>query len=246
MSDPLETIDFDPDPHTWAVLSAEEKETFGSHSHLGVRRQRVVSRILVRQALSEFAAGIPPERWTLSAEASGRPVVSGPERGLGLSFSLSHTDDRVACLVAFGAEVGVDIEPIDRQLDSGRMARRYFAKVEADAIEALSPDRRSRAFVEWWTLKESWVKARGLALAQHLDRVCFAPDGAGRPGRFCPDDSLGADSDDWQFVQLRVGAHVVAVALRSDEPRRAALEIAGCSDRVQALRELGPTLRVAS
>jgi len=90
--------------------------------------------------------------------------------------------------------VGVDIEDRTRRLEPVPLARRYFSKTEADAIEGLSGQARRQAFFHLWSLKEAAMKSVGEGLPIGLDafefelapnvRVVHTPSGHGGPERF--------------------------------------------------------------
>lgn len=90
--------------------------------------------------------------------------------------------------------IGVDLEDQTRKLDALALARRYFAKAEAEALEALEGPARQRAFLRLWSLKEAALKSIGEGLPVGLDafafdlakdvRVVHAPPEHGGPERF--------------------------------------------------------------
>ncbi len=70
-----------------------------------------------------------------------------------------------------------------------------------------------RRFFDYWTFKESYVKARGLGLSLPLDKfVIVLGDG---PPRIAIDPSLGDDGASWQLAQLRpTKEHIVSLCVR--------------------------------
>jgi 4'-phosphopantetheinyl transferase len=69
-------------------------------------------------------------------------------------------------------------------------------------------------FFDYWTLKESYIKARGLGLALPLGQFTFLrPPGAAPTIEFAPE--LHDDAASWQFAQFWPSAnHRMAVAVR--------------------------------
>ena len=90
----------------------------------------------------------------------------------------------------------------------------FFAPSEVDALRALPEADQPRRFLEYWTLKESYIKARGAGLSLPLDQFAFDVTAPGRPAiRFA--DGFDDDPHSWQFDRLFVGSeHLVAVATR--------------------------------
>ena len=77
-------------------------------------------------------------------------------------------------------EVGCDIERVDPGFDFEELATRYFAPQEIANLQSLPAALRRAGFFWHWTLKEAYVKCRGIGLSLPLDSFTFslAPDGA--------------------------------------------------------------------
>jgi 4'-phosphopantetheinyl transferase len=132
----------------------------------------LVARALVRCALSTYA-DVEPHAWRFVANARGRPRIAGPlAPGHALRFNLSHTDTLVALAVTRGRLVGVDIEAPGREAPLD-VAQRFFAAPEIAALQGLPSAEQAGRFWELWTLKESYLKARGMGLAIPLDTFAF-------------------------------------------------------------------------
>ncbi len=116
------------------------------------------------------------------------------------------------------------LERVNRWLD---LAERFFAPHEAAALRRVDASERPTRVLEYWTLKESYVKARGLGLAIPLTGFSFdlpagAPDDISI--RFTP--AIDDDATRWQFTLERFGRdHLVATAVEreSREPVRITL-----------------------
>lgn len=194
------------------ILSPQEREKQQRFLFERHRKQYLVSHALVRITLSRYSL-VPPEAWTFSTNAYGRPEIQAPASP-GLRFNLSHTDGMVVVAVALAADVGVDVEDAQRAGETVSVADRFFAPSEVAALRALEVGRQRERFFEYWTLKESYIKARGMGLSLPLEQFGFEL----RPGqspRISFDPRLEDDPEAWQFVQLRPSArHRVALALR--------------------------------
>ena len=113
--------------------------------------------------------------------------------------------------VTSGRALGVDVESVEaREADVDGLDR-YFAPEESAALRSLPPAARRRRFFELWTLKESYIKARGLGLAIALDAFRFEPTGE-RGLTLHVRPQLGDSPGGWRLWQLdlRCG-HVAAV-----------------------------------
>jgi 4'-phosphopantetheinyl transferase len=183
------------------------------------RHEFLVTRALVRTVLSQYT-GVPPDRWRFTVNRHGRPEISEPHGVPPLRFNLSHTKGLIACLVALEREVGLDVEHTGR---SGRLlaiAERYFAPAEREALRALPEADRRQRFFEYWTLKESFIKAVGVGVSFGLSRFAFELD----PIRIRFADDVTDDPGSWQFALRRLGTdHVVATSIRRRGARDADL-----------------------
>jgi 4'-phosphopantetheinyl transferase len=90
--------------------------------------------------------------------------------------------------------IGVDLEDRTRNVEAAELARSYFSRPEADAVERAHGEARLRTFFQLWSLKEAALKSIGEGLPFGLDafefelrsnpRVVRVPRGYGGPERF--------------------------------------------------------------
>jgi 4'-phosphopantetheinyl transferase len=159
-------------PRYDALLSAEERAKQARFRFVRDQRRYLVTRALVRTVLSRYVA-VHPEDWVFSAGPRGRPQISAPRLEPALEFNIAHSADLVMLGVTLGRTLGVDAESIAaRDIDIEGL-HRCFAPEESAALLSLAPAARRRRFFELWTLKESYLKARGTGLATPLDAFRF-------------------------------------------------------------------------
>ncbi|WP_448191063.1 4'-phosphopantetheinyl transferase family protein [Azospirillum sp. sgz301742] len=171
------------------------------------RRLFAAAHALLRTALSRYAA-VDPRDWRFTAGEHGRPDLAGPETGL--SFNLTHTDGLAACAIARGLPVGIDAERPDRRVNLEGMARIAFADAERAQLQAAAPEQEGEVFFGIWTLKEAYIKARGLGLALPLKSFSVTVEPPGITPS--PDDAKV-----WHAELTRpTGEHLLALAV----PRR--------------------------
>lgn len=196
-----------------AVLTAEEHAATGRFVFDRHRHQHLITRALVRDLLSRYT-GESPTAWQFERNPYGRPEIAGPGRWRHLRFNLSHTDGLIACAVTIHRDVGVDVEPVGRSTDVLDIAPRVFSPRELDDLRRLEPDRQRERFFTLWTLKEAYIKARGMGLSLPLDKFTFtvAED---QPVGIDIDPALEDDPATWQFERGVVeGRHAIALAVR--------------------------------
>lgn len=94
-----------------------------------------------------------------------------------LDFNLSHSGKYVVLAVG-DKPVGVDVERLRNNRQN--IAKRCFHKKEYEDIMALkSQESRDRRFLEYWTMKEAYVKRSGDGLRIPLNSFCVKRSGEG-------------------------------------------------------------------
>jgi 4'-phosphopantetheinyl transferase len=212
------------------LVTAERKRAarFLFDRHL---RQYKAAHALKRLMLTSAVGGVvAPGSWAFETDARGKPRVAD---GAGLQFNLSHTRGLVACAVSWQVELGVDVENLDRRAPL-ELAGTYFAPAEQAWLRGLPTAARPRGFFQLWTLKEAYIKATGLGLAQPLEAFAFGFD----PLHVTFADPALGDPAAWRFYQRPVGTrHVLALAWRADV---AVVPVETAVVRFEALLEADP------
>ena len=109
--------------------------------------------------------------------------------------------------------VGIDIERCDRAPPVARLARRWFAPDEADALQKLAADPARRAFLRSWTAKEASCKATGTGIYGRLSTWRFAVDEGDAPPRVVALPPEAGPAEHWRFHRLSpVASHTVVLA----------------------------------
>lgn len=201
------------------MLSHEELAKASTFYFERDRYQYLLARVLVRTVLSGYC-GLAPEALRFETDSMGRPTIAPTLAGVcgDLDFNLSHTPGLVVVAVARGRRIGVDVERLRRPAPL-RLADRLFAEYERRAMLSLPHSEQPSRFFKLWTLKESYIKARGLGLRIPLRDIEFS---------FCSDDgiklrlasSLLDVPDRWSFSQFHpTQDYVVAVCAEQEHPK---------------------------
>lgn len=197
----------------WSLLSAEELRQQTRFHFERDRHRYLVTHAMVRTVLSKYAE-VAPREWQFSVNVYGKPSIAAQHTtARGLEFNASHTDGLVVLGVAYERAIGVDVENVRTREVDVEIANRYFAPAEVAALRALPRERQQRQLFKYWTLKESYIKARGMGLSIPLDRFAFdLEDPAGI--RLTTDPTLDDRPDRWRFGQLLLPQeHMVAVCV---------------------------------
>ncbi len=193
------------------LLSPEERRRHAGFRNDGDRQSYLVSRALVRSALSRHAAP-DPKAWRFTVNPWGRPEVDPTVHGRVLGFNLSHARGLIACAVGAGREIGIDVEGAPSGIDVSSLAERHCSDSERRQLSALPPEERGDRFIALWVLKEAYVKALGRGLSLPLNGCSFRLEGQ-RVRLENPAAGTGAPKE-WNFGLMRPTArHWLALAL---------------------------------
>jgi 4'-phosphopantetheinyl transferase len=150
-----------------AVLTPDERDATPA-----AQVARAAARMVLGEALGLDAAAVPISRRCARCghPTHGRPVVADD---VPISFSTSHSGGLGMVAVIEGdTRVGVDVETVRERTRLDALARRVLDD-EDHAAWVHIPDRdaRLRAFLQAWTDKEAYLKARGIGIVTPLRDV---------------------------------------------------------------------------
>lgn len=195
----------------FAILSSDEQDRAVNIKHVATQQAFIHTRTALRQILSHYLNQSPNEI-IFTYNEFGKPFLKENERNI--TFSVSHTSEMAVIAIACDAEVGVDIEMVDRDVDRLAIAQRFFAPSEATSL--MDPENADQFFL-FWTLKEAILKATGLGISELLHQVVFELNE--QPALTAIEPSLGQLSD-WQVGLINhLPANCVgAYAIKYEQP----------------------------
>jgi len=130
------------------------------HNNLHRIERRKILGAEARRILS-LCEGRPITEADIAREASGRPFF----RGCDTDFSISHSGALTAVSLVRGKNLrtGCDVELVRPRARAREIAEEFFTAPEREYIEAGGQFDGTR-FYEIWTLKECFLKLRGLSV----------------------------------------------------------------------------------
>lgn len=163
---PVTTTDSEDD---LALLSEDEQARAHRFRRAADRVLFIQAHGLLRRVLSRYAA-VAPAHWHFASGPWGKPMLC-PQRHptlQALRFNLSHCAGRVAVVVAWGREVGVDIERFDALPEPGELALSVLGPREQQGWQQVGTHLQAQQhyLLTRWTLKEAVLKALGFGLMQ--------------------------------------------------------------------------------
>lgn len=117
-------------------------------------------RLILSYYLSEKPSEIEYELTSF-----GKPFLKSRR----LQFNLSHTDTMAVIAVTEDAEIGVDIENVNRKVEYDDLAKRFFCETEYQKLAKVYSPKKRDAFFNCWTRKEAFIKAVGEGLSYPLN-----------------------------------------------------------------------------
>lgn len=201
------------------VMAPDEAQQQARYRFAAGRKEYLVTRALVRSVLSAYAPVLPKD-WKFVRNKHGRPEVSGPPGAPKFRFNLSNTRGLIVCLVAKDRELGVDVEDTHRPGETVAIADRFFSPFESAELIRQPVQRQRDRFFDYWTLKEAYIKARGMGLAIPLDHFSYHLEDPAAI-RISFDPQLPDNPSRWQFSLRSLGErHRIATAIerRPGEP----------------------------
>ena len=171
-------------------------------------RARLVLGRCMLAALLRDELGLIRHPLELALTDKGRPYL--PDRP-DVVFSISHAGDVVAVALTVGAQVGVDVESLDRKAVLDAIAERIFSPADLARFRAVPNDEKTRAFFRAWTGKEAVLKARGVGLFGGVEEISVSLDGAA--------GTIRTGDEAWHLQPLILPEGYVGV-IACDDPQR--------------------------
>lgn len=198
-----------------SLLTDEDRGLMSRLFYIRHRHQFLVTRALLRSCLSRYSK-VEPNEWQFDKNTYGKPEISFPENAGPVRFNISHCDGLVMCGVTRKHDIGVDVEDAKRSTNASfESLSSYFSATETADMARLPADQQKHRFFDYWTLKESYIKARGMGLAIPLAQFSFRFAGD-RLDSFETHPDLNDDATAWQFWRIsRDERYRVAVAVNS-------------------------------
>jgi len=171
-----------------SVLSPEEKKRASFYKYESKQHGYIITQAVLRVLISAYL-NIEPADVILVASKKGKPfLINEPS----LFFNISNSHE--ICVYAFSrdAEVGIDIEKIRELPDIDQLIEKNLTSREKSYF-LKNPDHKLSLFFQFWTFKESYLKAigEGMRLTPRFDQYCTAPPG---PPGLCNDTASGSVS----------------------------------------------------
>lgn len=215
------------------IMNNAERDRLSKLVHNEDRLRFTARCVALRTILSAYASTAPID-WVFETNEHGQPRISSPRTEASpLAFNISHSGDDIAIGIARTSRLGIDLECGRTPRDPLKIGDRFFAQSEARDLRACPAEQRDLRFLEYWTLKESYIKAHGKGLSMPLDEIVFDLSSAGRIS-FTEAAIDIQDRSPWKFLQYRLTDNTCMLS--------ACIEVRGAHDtlpRIWSMRSIG-------
>ena len=146
------------------TLTADEcarAERFYFQKH---REHFIAGRGLLRNILSRYLDR-KPDRLRFCYNSYGKPALTEETGTEGLCFNLSHSHRIALYAITRDREIGIDIEYFRPNVETEKLAERFFSPREAAVLRALPEHLQREGFFNCWTRKEAYIKAEGKGMS---------------------------------------------------------------------------------
>ena len=152
------------------LLTKEERQRQQRYLLDTHRHDALITRAFARTVVAKYT-DTPPQDLKFSQGPKGKPELNHPKTAV--QFNISHTHNCIVCAVILVQDIGIDIEHTGRKIDIANLAKRNFSATENQQLFALPQIMQRQRFFDYWTVKESYIKAWGLGLAIPLTDFSF-------------------------------------------------------------------------
>jgi 4'-phosphopantetheinyl transferase len=111
--------------------------------------------------LKELAGGMGVSDFSTLKDNLGQPYGSAGSQNY--FVSIAHSDQTVFCGISEHQPIGIDIEPVNREV-SERLKRRILHPDEGRLFSEMP-------IVKLWTIKEAYIKLLGQGLRMNMNQV---------------------------------------------------------------------------
>ena len=203
-----------------AMLAEDERERARALHFEEDRHEYLVTRALARVVLGR-ALELLPGSLSFRRSEHGRPALDPPND---VSFNLTNTTELVALALTRGRRVGLDAEPCSHADVILEVTHSVFSEAERSALARLGAAERRVLALRLWTLKEAYIKARGLGLSLAPTAFELETSPGGVALRFLGDVG-DDDASGWSFATLELDGHVISLCLERGELADVEIEV---------------------
>jgi 4'-phosphopantetheinyl transferase len=151
------------------ALSLAEREKLTRFQIRSGKNQFLQTRYYLRQILARYS-GLSACDLQFEASLFGKPSLLASTYEL--KFNLSHSGKYLVIAISKNIELGIDVEESVDTDTALRLSKYSYSQNERQYLRTIEIVELQKAFLEVWTLKEAFSKAKGLGF--QMDWKCFS------------------------------------------------------------------------
>lgn len=140
-------------------LQSEEVVEMEKFSNKKRKREYLSSRLLLKEMAYDI--GLNPAQFQILKDELGKP--HGYYKNTRYDISIAHTNEYVMCGLASDFEIGVDLEPAERDIPEN-LKKRILHASEEQMLADISA-------LRIWTMKEALIKLEGSGLRINMNEI---------------------------------------------------------------------------
>ncbi len=191
------------------TLTLEERTRASRFRFATDRNRYIAARGALRAILGRYL-NRAPHTLRFAYNAYGKPLLIEEAEDTPIFFNVTHSQGTALYAFSADGEVGVDLEEVKKEIrDYEEIARRFFSAAEIAQLRAVPVEQRQEAFLNGWTRKEAYIKARGLGVSLDLRQfdVMLTP---GLPAALLANREAGQEQTLWSLYALDPGPGFIA------------------------------------
>lgn len=199
----IKTLDYSSQiPLFLKQLSPDEHQKADGFLFEDLRKKYIISRGILRLLLGQYLKS-SPQTISLGYSFYGKPFVKDQKK---FFFNLSHSHAYTAYIFSAHHQVGIDIEYKNPFFDFESLVPYVLTPSEKTTYEEFRSCERRDLFYNVWTLKESFLKARGLGLSHLNEPIETYQKGRGHFSfRHSDKNTMNPiDFNQWTFTSISV------------------------------------------
>lgn len=151
-------------PALHATLTADERCAVDRLHRVDDRARSIAARGALRCLVGSYLEEAPA-RVPILVAPGGKPYLADSD----VRFNVAHSGRFALVALAWGSDVGVDLEFRRPGTEVLEVADRFLSDAEWTALACLAPHARARLAYACWTRKEAYLKCLGVGLTVPLD-----------------------------------------------------------------------------
>ena len=199
------------------TLAADERRR-ASQFHFPTDRARfIAARGILRALLGQYL-GKEPHTVQFTYNEYGKPALAEESKSTSILFNVTHSRNMALFAFTHIGDIGIDLEQIGTESqDYEHVAARFFSSAEVEELRTVPAERQQEAFLNGWTRKEAYIKARGLGLSLVLSQfdVSLTP---GAPAKLLAIREASQEHACWSLHALAPGPDYIAALAVKGHP----------------------------